>query len=139
MAKNKIKNISGLLAYSNEKNKKTIEKVNQAIDKLKRSKTKEINFKTVSDEAGVSKTTLYNNDILRERIMSLRSLKSGTTSAPMDSKVDSERLKIRCSNEKIRKLQEDKKNLIMQLVEMENLKDENEKLKEIVSKLKAKK
>jgi len=138
MANKKEKNISGLMAYSDEKNKQTIQKVNLAIDRLKRSKTKAINFKTISDEAGVSKTTLYNNEMLRERIESLRSIKNGMSKDVMDSEVDSARAKIRCLNEKIKKLQEDKKNLIVQLVEMENLKDENKKLKGIISKIKAK-
>lgn len=48
--------------------------VNKAIDKLKCSKTKAINFKTVAEEAGVSKATLYNNDVLKERILSLRAI-----------------------------------------------------------------
>lgn len=138
MANKKEKNISGLMAYSDEKNKQTIQKVNLAIDRLKRSKTKAINFKTISDEAGVSKTTLYNNEILRERIESLRSIKNGISKDVMDCEVDSARAKIRCLNEKIKKLQEDKKNLIVQLVEMENLKDENIKLKGIINKIKAK-
>jgi hypothetical protein len=41
-------------------------------------KTKKVNFLTVADEADVSKATLYNNDEIIERIMSLRSIKTGT-------------------------------------------------------------
>ncbi len=48
MKKNKNKNIDGLLEHSSTKNKETIDKVNQAIDKLKRSKTRKINFQTVA-------------------------------------------------------------------------------------------
>jgi len=38
----KNKNIDGLLEHSSTKNKETIDKVNQAIDKLKRSKTRKL-------------------------------------------------------------------------------------------------
>jgi len=49
----------------------------KAIDKLKRSKTKKIKFKTVAEEAGVSTAILYNNDILKERILSIRAIEKG--------------------------------------------------------------
>lgn len=77
MKKNNNKNTEGLKEFAEKKNQETIEKVNKAIDKLKRSKTKTINFKTVAEEAGVSKATLYNNDILKERILSLRAIQKG--------------------------------------------------------------
>jgi ABC-type amino acid transport substrate-binding protein len=64
MSSKNNKNTEGLKAFAEKKNQETIEKVNKAIDKLKRSKTKNINFKTVAEEAGVSKATLYNNDIV---------------------------------------------------------------------------
>ena len=62
-----LKNTEGLKEFAEKKNQETIEKVNKAIDKLKRSKTKTINFKTVAEEARVSKATLYNNDILKPK------------------------------------------------------------------------
>lgn len=68
---NNNKNTEGLKEFAEKKNQETIEKVNKAIDKLKRSKTKKINFKTVEEEAEVAKATLYNNDILKEPILSL--------------------------------------------------------------------
>lgn len=49
------RNTEGLKEFAEKKNQETIEKVNKAIDKLKRSKTKTINFKTVAEEAGVSR------------------------------------------------------------------------------------
>lgn len=66
------KNANGLLRYTTARKSDTEVKVNQAIDALKRSKTKKINFKTVSE---ISTTTLYNNPVLRERISSLRAVK----------------------------------------------------------------
>ena len=65
--------VAGIKAHAEAKNKETIDKVNKAIDKLKR-KNKPINFETVSKEAGVSRATLYNNAQVKERILSLRAI-----------------------------------------------------------------
>ena len=132
------KNTDGLKEFAAKKNQETIEKVNKAIDKLKCSKTKSINFKTVAEEAGVSKATLYNNDILKERILSLRAIQKGV---PNDSIVATPKDKIKAKDDKIKqlyeeikKLKEDKEKLIIQLVEMEELKDENKRLRESLDK-----
>ncbi len=79
--------MDGLKKFDEKKNKETIEKVNKAIDKLKSSKNKKINFKTVSEEADVSKATLYNNDILKERILSIRVIKKGTSGIVVAHKI----------------------------------------------------
>ncbi|WP_099192351.1 DUF6262 family protein [Tepidibacter mesophilus] len=134
MSKNKSKkNIEGLKQFAEKKNQETIEKVNKVIDKLKRSKTKKINFKTVAEEAGVSKATLYNNPVLKERIMSLRAIEKGV---PNDNIVATPKDKIKANDDKIKKLyeeikklKEDKQNLIVQLVDMEEVKYENKRLK----------
>ncbi|WP_434284700.1 DUF6262 family protein [Clostridium botulinum] len=138
---NNNKNTEGLKKFAKKKNQQTIEKVNKAINKLKRSKTKKINFKTVSEEAGVSKATLYNNDILKERILSLRAIEKGV---PNDSMVAIPKDKIKAKDDKIKqlyeeikKLKENKKNLIIQLVEMEELKDENKRLREQLEKIRS--
>ena len=140
MKKNNNKNTDGLKEFAEKKNQETIEKVNKAIDKLKRSKTKSINFKTVAEEAGVSKATLYNNDILKERILSLRAIQKGV---PNDSIVATPKDKIKAKDDKIKqlyeeikKLKEDKEKLIIQLVDMEELKDENKRLRESLDKIK---
>ena len=141
MKKNNNKNTEGLKEFAEKKNQETIEKVNKAIDKLKRSKTKTINFKTVAEEAGVSKATLYNNDILKERILSLRAIQKGV---PNDSIVATPKDKIKAKDDKIKqlyeeikKLKEDKEKLIIQLVDMEELKDENKRLRESLEKIKS--
>ena len=140
MKKNNTKNTEGLKEFAEKKNQETIEKVNKAIDKLKRSKTKTINFKTVAEEAGVSKATLYNNPILKERILSLRAIKKGVpdgniVATPKD-KIKAKDDKIKQLYEEIKKLKEDKEKLIIQLVEMEELKDENKRLRENLDKIK---
>ena len=141
MKKNNNKNTEGLKEFAEKKNQETIEKVNKAIDKLKRSKTKKINFKTVAEESGVSKATLYNNDILKERILSLRAIEKGV---PNDSIVATPKDKIKAKDDKIKqlyeeikKLKEDKEKLIIQLVEMEELKDENKRIREQLDKLRS--
>lgn len=138
--KNNNKNTDGLKEFAEKKNQETIKKVNKAIDKLKRSKTKTINFKTVAEEAGVSKATLYNNDILKERILSLRAIQKGV---PNDSIVATPKDKIKAKDDKIKqlygeikKLKEDKEKLIIQLVDMEELKDENKRLRESLDRIK---
>lgn len=138
MKKDRSRNIDGLLEHSSAKNQETIDKVNRAIDKLKRSKTKKVNFLTVADEAGVSKATLYNNDEIKERIMSLRSTKTGTPAGDsllLKDGIEAEREKVRKLNDEIMRLRENKKMLISQLIEMETLRDENKKLKESLKKL----
>lgn len=134
MNKKPNRNTEGLKEFAEKKNQETIHKVNKAIDKLKHSKTKTINFKTVAEEAGVSKATLYNNDVLKERILSLRAIEKGVPNGnlvrtPKD-KLKANDDKIKQLYEEIKKLKEDKQHLIVQLVEMEELKEENKKLKE---------
>ncbi|HDR7282069.1 MULTISPECIES: DUF6262 family protein [Bacillus cereus group] len=140
MNKKQTKNTDGLKKFAEKKNQETIEKVNKAIDTLKRSKTKKINFKTVAEEAGVSKATLYNNDILKERILSLRAIRKGVTDnniiATSNDKMRATDDKIKRLYEEIKKLKEDKQNLIIQLVKMNALKDENKRLRESLGKIK---
>jgi len=100
-----------------------------------------INFKTVAEEAGVSKATLYNNDILKERILSLRAIEKGVPndkySATSKDKIKAKDDKIKQLYDEIKKLKEDKEKLIIQLVEMEELKDENKRLRESLDKIKS--
>ena len=124
-------------AAKSAKNKETIDKVNKAIDKLKR-KNKPINFETVCKEAGVSRATLYNNAQLKERILSLRAI---SKASPLDDVVAVKKDKLQLKDEKInalreqvKKLEEDKKKLIVQLVDYEELKSENERLKKQLAK-----
>lgn len=126
----------GLKEHAKKRNQETIEKVNKAIDKLKRSKTKDVTFVAVAEEAGVAKATLYNNDCLKERIMSLRETSKGVPEdrVPKDE-LEKKNEKIKELYEEIKKLKEDKQKLIEQLVEMEELRDENKRLKEEIERL----
>ena len=129
--------VAGIKAHAETKNKETIDKVNKAIDKMKRNK-KTINFETVCKEAGVSRATLYNNAQLKERILSLRAISKAN---PIDDTVAVKKDKIQLKDEKItalrkrvKKLEDDKRKLIIQLVDYEELKSENERLKKQLAK-----
>ena len=117
--------IAGIKAHAEAKNKATIDKVNKAIDKLKR-KRKPINFETVCKEAGVSRATLYNNPQLKE--ISKASPLDDVVAVKKD-KLQLKDDKISALREQIKKLEDDKKKLIEQLVDYEELKAENERLK----------
>lgn len=131
---NKVSNsqLAGIKAHATARNNETISKVNTAIDKLKK-KGKGINFESVSKEAGVSRATLYNNDQLKERILSLRVMaKSSSTDDVVEVEKDKMKLKeerIVALRDRIKQLEEDKRKLIIQLVNYEELKSENERLK----------
>ena len=129
--------VAGIKAHAKAKNKENIDKVSKAIDKLKR-KNKPINFETVSKEAGVSRATLYNNAQVKERILSLRAI---SKASPLDDVIAVKKDKIQLKDEKIatlrklvKKLEDDKKKLIVQLVDYEELKSENERLKKQLAK-----
>ena len=92
-----------------------------------------INFKTVAKESKFSRATLYNNDQLKERILSLRAI---SNSIPLDGVIAVKKEIVKLQEEKIaalrkrvKALEEDKVKLIDQLVEMEKLKEENKSLR----------
>lgn len=125
--------VAGIKAHAEARNKATIDKVNKAIDRLKRKKNITINFETVSKEAGVARATLYNNAQLKERILSLRAI---SKASPLENIVAVKKDRIKLKDEKIaalrlqvQKLEQDKKKLIEQLVDYEELRFENERLK----------
>jgi len=124
--------LAGIKAYADARNKATIEKVNKAIDRLKRRK-KPINFESVGKESGVSRATLYKNAQLKARILSLRSLEKcvilENNMIIRKNKLQLKDDKILSLREKVTKLENDKRNLIAQLVNYEELKMENERLK----------
>ena len=132
MGNQKSRNITGLLKHAATAKNITEKKVNAAIDALIISKTKKVNFKTVSELSGVSTTTLYNNSALNERISSLRVTEKVSVPAVSVSDVmqsDPER-KLR---QEIMNLKEEKKLLIIQLIEMDKLKAENLSMKKLLN------
>lgn len=75
---NQKPNISGLLDKAIEKKEKTLKRVEQTIKQMIKTQQK-INFNSVAANAKVSKTYLYKNQDIKERIQHLRSQQEGTT------------------------------------------------------------
>lgn len=119
------KQASVLQAHNERRNHDTIERVNRAIDNLKESGAV-INFETVAKEAAVSRATLYNNLALKERIMGLRAV---ARCPAAEIKKQKPKDAVSALRARVRKLEEDKKNLIAQLVDYEETKAENERLR----------
>jgi len=124
--------VSALKKHNSQKKQNTVERVNEAIDKLKR-KNATINFEAVAKEAGVSRATLYNNPKLKERIMGLRAIALSPLSEegvePKKTKVQRLEETVSELRARVRQLEVDKKNLIVQLVDYEETKAENERLR----------
>ncbi len=73
--------------------------------------------------------------------MSLRSINKASPTAAralMKDGLEAERERVRKLNDEVQRLREDKKKLIIQLLELETLTDENQKLRESLKKLQAK-
>ena len=119
------KQASVLQAHNERRNHDTIERVNRAIDNLKKCGAV-INFETVAKEAGVSRATLYNNHALNERILGLRAV---ARCPAAEIKKQKPKDAVSALRARVRKLEEDKKNLIAQLVDYEETKAENERLR----------
>ena len=125
--------MSAIKELNSQRKQNTSERVNKAIDKLKR-KNAPINFEAVAKEAGVSRATLYNNPKLKERIMGLRAMERAPSS---ESGAESKKTKVQRLEDtvaelraRVRQLETDKKNLIVQLVDYEEMKAENERLRQ---------
>lgn len=125
--------VSAMKEHNSQRKQNTAERVNKAIDKLKR-KNAPINFETVAKEAGVSRATLYNNPKLKERIMGLRAIaltpSSEDGAEPKKTKVQRLEDTVAELRSRVRQLETDKKNLVVQLVDYEETKAENERLKQ---------
>ena len=92
---------------------KTHKKVDEAIQRLLKL-NKSINFNSVAQESGVTKTTLYNNDDIRDRIETLRHQQSQVpTPAQVKREMDEKNKDaiIASLKRKIKKLEQENKEL----------------------------
>ena len=122
---------AGLNAYAKQKNRQTIETVNRVLDELN-AQDAPVNFEIVAKLAGVSRGTLYNNQELCERI---RRLRAGGTQQSCDSLREKNRRqeeKMHAMRRQIRSLEDEKKKLIVQLLDYEQLRRENDRLREVL-------
>jgi len=107
----------GLKEYAKNKSKITLERVDKAIRELSLTEQK-INFNSVSQLGGVSKTFLYNNEDIKKRIEELRNKQTSRTinqRAKYDKTAKSKDIIIMAKDKKIKELEEENKKLKEQL------------------------
>lgn len=107
----------GLREYAKYKSEITLEKVNKAIRELSLTEQK-INFNSVSQLSGVSKTYLYNNEEVKNRIEELRQKQLSKTMnqrAKYDKTSKSKDIIIMAKDKKIKELEQENRKLKEQL------------------------
>jgi len=112
-----VDNTKGLKEYAKHKSEMTLEKVDNAIRELSLTEQK-INFNSVSQISGVSKTFLYNNEEVKKRIEDLRDKQVSRTinqRAKYDKTSKSKDIIIMAKDKKIKELEEENKKLKEQL------------------------
>lgn len=110
-------NTKGLKEYALKRSQMALEKVDKAIRELSLTEQK-INFNSVSQLSGVSKTFLYNNQEIKKRIEELRDKQVSKTinqRAKYDKTSKSKDIIIMAKDKKIRELEEENKKLKEQL------------------------
>lgn len=107
----------GLKRHAEEKSKLTLEKVDKAIRELSFNNRK-VNFNSISQESGVSKTYLYKNKEVRQRIEELRQQQVSremNQRAKYDKTSKSKDIIIMAKDKKIREIEAENKKLKEQL------------------------
>jgi hypothetical protein len=115
------RNTSGLAAHAQRKAQQTRQRVNLVIDQLLAEK-RPINFNVVMKGAGVTKSYLYNQSTLRERIEALRKPQEPglgpllpPTSREPDRSEKSKEVLLAAKEQRIKKLEEENRRLREQL------------------------
>lgn len=107
------RNTEAVVAFAKKKKEETAEKVEQAIKQLIKQ-NEVINFNTVTNAAGVSKSYLYNHPNLRKRIETLRQQQRELTSPKAMKKNMNDENKdslIQVFRERIQELEKENKRL----------------------------
>lgn len=110
-------NTKGLKEYAKQRSQMALNKVDKAIRELSSTEQK-INFNSVSQLSGVSKTFLYNNKEVKSRIEELRDKQVSKTInqiAKYDKTSKSKDIIIIAKDKKIKELEEENKKLKEQL------------------------
>lgn len=110
-------NTKGLKEYAKQRSQMALDKVDKAIRELSLTEQK-INFNSVSQLSGVSKTFLYNNQEIKKRIEELRDKQVSRTinqRAKYDKTSKSKDIIIMAKDQKIKELEEENKKLKEQL------------------------
>jgi hypothetical protein len=107
----------GLKEYAKNKSKITLEKVDNAIRELSLTEQK-INFNSVCQLSGVSKTFLYNNKDIKKRLEELRDKQTSKTMnqrAKYDKTAKTKDIIIMAKDKKIKELEQKNKKFKEQL------------------------
>lgn len=110
-------NTKGLKEYALKRSQMALDKVDKAIRELSLTEQK-INFNSVSQLSGVSKTFLYNNQEIKKRIEELRDKQVSKTinqRAKYDKTSKAKDIIIMAKDKKIKELEEENKKLKEQL------------------------
>ena len=110
-------NTKGLKEYALKRSQMALDKVDKAIRELSLTEQK-INFNSVSQISGVSKTFLYNNQEIKKRIEELRDKQVSKTinqRAKYDKTSKAKDIIIMAKGKKIKELEEENKKLKEQL------------------------
>lgn len=110
-------NTKGLKEYALQRSQMALDKVDNAIRELSLTEQK-INFNSVSQLSGVSKTFLYNNEEVKKRIEELRDKQVSQTinqRAKYDKTSRSKDIIIAAKDKKIKELEKENKKLKEQL------------------------
>jgi len=110
-------NTKGLKEYAKQRSRMALEKVDKAIRELSLTEQK-INFNSVSQLSGVSKTFLYNNQEIKKRIEELRDKQVSKTinqRAKYDKTSKAKDIIIMAKDKKIKELEKENKKLKEQL------------------------
>ena len=110
-------NTKGLKEYAKQRSQIALEKVDKAIRELSLTEQK-INFNSVSQLSGVSKTFLYNNPEVKKRIEELRDKQVSRTinqRAKYDKTSKAKDIIIMAKDKKIKELEKENKKLKEQL------------------------
>jgi len=107
----------GLKEYAKQKTQLTLEKVDNAIRELSLNEQR-INFNSVCNLSGVSKTFLYNNEEIKQRIEELRDKQTSkimNQRAKYDKSAKAKDIIIMAKDKKIKELEAENKKLKEQL------------------------
>ena len=107
----------GLKEYAKQRTQLTLEKVDNAIRELSLTEQK-INFNSVSQLSGVSKTFLYNNEEIKKRIEELRDKQTSRVMnqrAKYDKTAKTKDIIIMAKDKKIKELEQENKKFKEQL------------------------
>ncbi|CAC7153108.1 transposase [Staphylococcus aureus] len=110
-----VRNTKEIVRLAKQKSQKTREKVDKAISKLS-IEGKTINFNTIAKEANVSKSWLYKEHDIRQRIESLRKrqIASSIVSKPKKSSL-SEEVLIKTLKRRVMELEKENKKIQNQI------------------------